>query len=200
MVRIKKQYKQPDGTIIEVEGSESEIEAFEKKQKKQKQQIEETERKKTILYGKDLEEIRKIVREEVAKVSRPIVYEYRYYPHYVQPLYQPGWSIGPAIYGNTCSSNLIATGTVSTCNTDNMKFTLTTTDSPESVTYTAPVGTNVSVYAAQGHGQASSPIASKTTITANSVSKLLGGTGVNFDAGKWNSGGGSSNFLMSPRT
>ena len=96
MVRIKKQYKQPDGTLIEVEGTEAEIEAFERKQQKQKATIEETSRKKTILYGKDLEEIRKIVQEEIAKIPPKVeyryVYEYRPAPYWVNPpnpWYQP---------------------------------------------------------------------------------------------------------------
>lgn len=107
MVRIRKQYKQPDGTLIEVEGTESEIEAFEKKQQKQKVSNEQAEKKRTILYGKDaLEEFRKIVREEIAAAPPRIEYRYLPYPYYphtywvnpwVQPLLpQPliTWTIG----------------------------------------------------------------------------------------------------------
>ena len=198
MVKIKKQYKQADGTIIEVEGTEAEIEGFEKKQTKQKAQIEQSERKKTILYGKDLEEIRKIVREELAKQARPIVYEYRYFNY---PYYQPQWSLGPVIYGQSSTCGAINT-------TDN-KITCTTNTTADAgqLTYTSAPA----VYAAQGHGQANS-IASMSSvvssvldvgsINAKNTTKLLGGTNPNFEVGKsvqW-SGGGSSNFLMSPRT
>lgn len=122
MVRIKKQYRQPDGTIIEVEGSEAEIEAFEKKQRKQKQQIESEEKKKTILYGKDLDEIRKIIREELAALPPKIEYRYHYYPRYDNPYwvnptpyyYRPFWSTGDTYGGSiTCDAKV---GTVSNTN------------------------------------------------------------------------------------
>jgi hypothetical protein len=113
-IKIKKQYKNDDGTITEVEGSEADVEAFEKKQRKQKSQIEQTEKKRTILYGKDLEDLRKLIQEELAK-NPPVrqVYEYRYI--YQQPSY-----IGtPVWYGSTCT-------TTSNFNTDNMTFTAAT--------------------------------------------------------------------------
>lgn len=93
-LKIKKQYRNPDGTLIEVEGTEAEIESFEKKQRKQKQQIESDEKKKTILYGKEFEEaVRKIVREETDK-NNPVrtVIEYRYI---YQPAQTTTWTPNP---------------------------------------------------------------------------------------------------------
>lgn len=198
MVKIKKQYKQPDGTIIEVEGTEAEIEGFEKKQQKQKAQIEQSERKKTILYGKDLEEIRKIVREELAKQARPIVYEYRYYNPQPYPyIYQPGWSIAPAIYGASSTCGALNT------TTDN-KINLTTTAAePNASQFTYTCGT------AQGQANSISSMSSvvssvldagsiNVSMDNSSVQKLLGGNPA-IQAG-WSSGGSTSNFLMSPRT
>jgi hypothetical protein len=79
MLKIKKQYKQADGTLIEVEGDEAEIEAFEKKQRKQKAQIESESRKKTILYGKELEDlIRRIAAEEAAKATPKVEHHWHY--------------------------------------------------------------------------------------------------------------------------
>ncbi len=94
-MKITKQYKQLDGTLITVEGEEWEIEAFEKKQRKQKASIEKEQaeqRKKTVLYGRDLEEIRKIVQEEIAKAPPKTVYEYRYIPN---PYYSNPWWVNP---------------------------------------------------------------------------------------------------------
>lgn len=96
-LKIKKQYRQPDGTLIEIEGTEAEIESFEKKQRKQKQQIESEEKKKTILYGKDLEEIRKIVQEEITKIPR---IEYHYHGSAVSHWF-PAWSGGSHAIGSS---------------------------------------------------------------------------------------------------
>ena len=190
------------GTLIEVEGTEEEIERFEKKQQKQKASLEKEQaesRKKTILYGKDLEEIRKIVREEIARAAlTKTTYEYRYYypgynpnPYWVNPnpYYQPIW-MGVSTNQNTVSSGQISAGQL---NTDSNNWTLSTANvSSGPVTFTAATGSasnTVSVYA-------SKTSAVKGLLDAGSVS------------GQWSSvvgsnsgiGQSSSNFLMSPRS
>jgi hypothetical protein len=79
MVKIRKEYKQPDGTIIEVEGTEEEIEKYERKQKKKQ---EGAEKNKRVLYGKmtraaaralkdrqNLDELKKFITEEMMKLQ-----------------------------------------------------------------------------------------------------------------------------------
>lgn len=71
MLRIKKQIKQPDGTILEIEGTEAEIEAYEKKQNKKN---ESAQKKKEILHGKkakklDMEELKRFLSEEIQKLA-----------------------------------------------------------------------------------------------------------------------------------
>lgn len=51
-MKIRKQYKNEDGTITEVEGTEEEIAKFEKK--RNKKQDEGATKKKDILYGKEI--------------------------------------------------------------------------------------------------------------------------------------------------
>lgn len=171
-IRIKKQYKQSDGTLIEVEGSEAEIESFEKKQHKQKSQIEQAEKKKTILYGKDLENLRELIQDELAK-NPPIrqVYEYRYIyqqPNYINvPYFFTTTTVAdtvPSWYGSTCSSTGILT-TTTNLNTDNMTFT-----------------------AATGSGQC-------TSVYGSSISSKMLNDGT-INAG-WSSN--TSNYLMSPQ-
>lgn len=50
-IKIRKQYKNDDGTITEVEGTEEEIAKYERKRDKKKD--ESTTKKKDILYGKE---------------------------------------------------------------------------------------------------------------------------------------------------
>jgi hypothetical protein len=181
-VKIKKQYKQPDGTIIEVEGSEAEIEAFEKKQHKQKRQIEESERKKTILYGKDLEEIRKIIQEELKKMPRvENYYDYEHHYHYPQqtnpywvnpnvipminPTINPGWygttttdkiTIGdPVSVGGGGSISGVSTGILTTTAAGDPSWS-TYTCATGSATNTAPVSVFTSTARMGGVGSASS--------------------------------------------
>ena len=66
-LKIKKQIKNSDGTITELEGTEAEVEAFLRKQEKKKESIEN--RKKDLILGKSAtEQIRKLIQEEIAKI------------------------------------------------------------------------------------------------------------------------------------
>jgi hypothetical protein len=70
-LKIKKQYKNADGTITEVEGTEAEVESFEKKNNKKN---ESAQKKKEILHGKkaknvDMEELKRFLIEEVQKLA-----------------------------------------------------------------------------------------------------------------------------------
>lgn len=92
-LKIKKNIKQQDGTIIELEGTEAEIEAWEKKQAK-RQKSENIKQEKTILYGKDLlKNIRKIIVKEIAKRPSQIIYTPYAQPSivYPEPLGPPLW-------------------------------------------------------------------------------------------------------------
>jgi hypothetical protein len=141
MIRVKKQYKQSDGTLIEVEGTEDEIERFEKKQRKQKSSNEQAEKKKTILYGKEFEEIRKIIREEIA--AAPARIEYRYFPYSpwnwynqpIQPLFplpQVTWTIGQSAASVNTPWTLSTTDTVSS-GEPKLWFTAKNFDGPTSI-------------------------------------------------------------------
>jgi hypothetical protein len=76
-LKVKKSYPDPNnpGRFIEVEGTEAEIESFEKKQQKKN---ESATRKKEILHGKAarslknadvIEELKKFIAQEVAKIT-----------------------------------------------------------------------------------------------------------------------------------
>lgn len=71
MLRIRKEFKQPDGTVIEVEGTEAEVEAYEKKQTKKN---ESAQRKKEILHGKraksiNIDELKQFLSQEIQKLA-----------------------------------------------------------------------------------------------------------------------------------
>lgn len=183
-VHIKKVVYDPQGRIVEeYEGDEAEVENYEKKSQKKRQSEDATKSKKEILRGKELEEFRKIVREEIEKMPPRI--EYRYYPYIPQPQWvNPWWQ--PAI-------TWYATNGVSSQSAGNNAFTLTTAGSQ-------PVGGAVSVY----------PVAQNKVEPTNAVWSTFGGAksfrGDGIPTGQTWSGllGGnsssSSNLLMSPRS
>ena len=129
-VKITKQIKQDDGTTITIEGTESEVEAFEKKlerKKSSRQHDESLKSKKTILHGKDLAEIAKIVKEaiEADRLAHPRI-TFVNYPQNV-PMWiptspqitpQPGW------YELTCNGNNVYHTESSVHNTCNPDWTL----------------------------------------------------------------------------
>lgn len=97
MLKIKKQIKNSDGTFIEIEGTEEEIERFEKKQKKK---YESEQKRKEVLLGKtkklkgiDVEELRKVLSEEIAKLQAIKEVHHWYYNN--------GWWWRPWYYGGT---------------------------------------------------------------------------------------------------
>lgn len=203
-IKIKKQYKQADGTLIEVEGTEAEVEAFEKKQRKQKQQIEETEKKRTILYGKDLDLLRKIIAEELAKQPK-----YNYHYHYPPPYYRPYWApqlgeVIPMWWATTSDTIKVGQGSVSVGGGGNnwSLGTLTTTANPTTgVTYTCATGSYngpVSVYTATSHAKSDvvAGLLEAGNLSDESVSNLINTT-TNPNTG-WVSQVGSG-YLMSQR-
>ena len=71
-VKIRKQVLNDQGLVIEeYEGTEEEVEAYEKKRAK-RSQTESAKKQRTVLHGKDLEDIRGVVKEELAKLPPPV--------------------------------------------------------------------------------------------------------------------------------
>jgi hypothetical protein len=114
-LKIKKSYKQSDGTILEVEGTEAEIEVFEKKQDKRRQTENKSKERKLLLDGrKTLDkmtkaELLKLVEEAIQKkISAPERHIHHWY-------YTGGWWWRPW-YGDNgwsyqyCNSNPYLTG------------------------------------------------------------------------------------------
>lgn len=110
MLKIKKQIKNPDGTVTEIEGTEAEVEGFLKKVEKQNETAQRSaEKKRNLILGKEAKaEIQKmiedavrlaIVAHEVVKQhSSTIVYEHNYYRHggyYWQPWYDGSYRYRP---------------------------------------------------------------------------------------------------------
>jgi hypothetical protein len=122
-MKIKKQYKQDDGTLIEVEGEEWEIEAYEKKQAKKNESLK---KKKEILHGKAAEEILKIknamnelkkfIVDELIKLQTVREVHHWHYNngYWWRPWYTP---IGPIyFYSNINPNNIADSSMVFTCN------------------------------------------------------------------------------------
>lgn len=66
-LRVKKQIKNPDGTITEIEGTEAEVEAFLRKHDKMKE-APVAKPKRDLILGKDAEDrIRQLIGEELGK-------------------------------------------------------------------------------------------------------------------------------------
>jgi hypothetical protein len=85
-VHIKKIIRDAVGNILEeIEGTEAEIEAYEKKQGKRQKALEELKKKKEVLLGKMAEaDLRKLIAEEIAKQPH-----YHYHYQYTYPQYSP---------------------------------------------------------------------------------------------------------------
>lgn len=187
MLRIKKQYKQPDGTMIEVEGSEAELEAYEKKQQKKN---ESAQRKKEILHGKAkklaakalaskeaLEELRKFISDEMAK-KQAIKEVHHWY-------YNNGWWWRPWWVDGTVTYLYSQTQPTVTYNGDTSVFYSSTNanDVGKSIGLAANTITNKTPSATTGwYGNA---VATNTTagnlITSNAVNTIgLGSTATNY--------------------
>lgn len=113
-VKIKKVVLNEKGFVVEeYEGTEEEVAAYENKKAK-RAQTESAKKQRTVLHGKDLEDIREVVREEVSKIPAPlpIIPQIQLVPIYPQaPAIQPNpwlptpyWSVLPTI---TCSGSYI---------------------------------------------------------------------------------------------
>ena len=74
-MKIRKQYKNDDGTITEVEGTEEEIAKYERKRDKKKD--EGTSKKKDILYGKEV-----VYVQHYVYVPQPVLVPQAPYPAY----------------------------------------------------------------------------------------------------------------------
>lgn len=112
-LKIKKQIKNPDGTFTELEGTEAEIEAYEKKQRKKNESVQ---KKREILT----DEIRRMVQDEVAKIPPTIVnIPYPVYPPEPLPWrttgpFAPRWP-EPLPYITWTSNEIINSGGSLTC-------------------------------------------------------------------------------------
>jgi hypothetical protein len=93
-LQIRKTYKDPTGgTETYVEGTEAEVEAYEKKQEKKRITQEQTAKKKRVLLGKGMVEadLRRIIREEIA-AAPPKTVEHHWYNY-------NGWWWRPYVVG-----------------------------------------------------------------------------------------------------
>lgn len=91
-LKIKKQIKNSDGTITELEGTEAEIEAFLKKESKKQESVQ---KKKSLILGKGMEaRIREIIAEELAKLPAAQTSTYHHWYHYNGWWWRPYYTLG----------------------------------------------------------------------------------------------------------
>jgi hypothetical protein len=88
-LRIKKQYKQPDGTVIEIEGTLDEIAQYEKNLNKTQKKEDVFKKKKELLK----DEIRRLVQDELEKHPQQSLHFH----------YQYQWPTIPLNYPTVCS-------------------------------------------------------------------------------------------------
>lgn len=101
MLKVKKQIKQQDGTVVEVEGTEAEVEAFERKHEK-KQQSEQSKKERKLLLDskrtldkltkKELLELLELLEQALAKQAQPTVVHHWYHSNgwWWRPWWQDG--------------------------------------------------------------------------------------------------------------
>lgn len=104
-LRIKKQYKQPDGTIIEIEGTLDEIAQYEKNLNKTQKKEEVVKKKKELLK----DEVQRLVKEELAKNPQQVMHFHYRYEWPLVPNYVPVLCPFCGVYG--CTKNHIIINT-----------------------------------------------------------------------------------------
>jgi hypothetical protein len=154
-LKIKKQIKNPDGTMTEIEGTEAEVEAFLRKAQKQNETAEKAERKKNLILGKEAKaEIQKMIEDAVRiaigaheilkQHGSSVVHEHHYYRHggyYWQPWYDGSYRYRPfnSDIWVTCNS-LAEVGT--SIGTDVSSLVGSMADSTQTLTVAPMIGTN----------------------------------------------------------